>query len=725
MGKAPSVKYPALGISAPDPSRIHEQKPYAKEVPGSAPRDGSSTAIFRNVHGFKELSKDFKNVKTLHDVFQQGLRTSPKGDCLGHRPVFFDPETKTMQAKGYVWQSYEVVGERIKNFGCGLMKVADDLGVPQTAEGHFNLGIYAVNTPEYVISDYALHRFALTLVALYDTLGPETSEYIINHAEVPIMVTTVDKIASLLTLVPKCPTLKAVIVMDGVLQMNADQKMVVELGKQALKERGVALFLFSEVEKVGKENQREPRLPKPEDVAAISYTSGTTGVPKGALVLHKNVVAVIRALYDAGAILYSSDVHISYLPLAHIYAEKSGLNNTILHGAAVGFSRGDTALLLDDISTLRPTVFNTVPRLLTRIYERIVAGAMAGSSFKQALFNRAVAAKLANYKSTGTLTHSIWDPLVFSKVKTVMGGRLRFAMTGSAPISPDVLSFMAVALCCPVKEGYGQTESAAGLTYAVLGDTEAGHVGPPMTCNEIKLVNVPEMKYLASDRPFPRGEIWTRGNNVFGGYYKDAEKTKEALTSDGWLKTGDIGFIDKKGRVHIIDRKKNIFKLAQGEYVAPEKIENVYQKSTLIAQIFVHGDSLQSELVAIVVPDPEFAIPAAREAGILPANTPNPGPTAPNAPPHPLLKTICEHPGMKEVVLKDMNRIGKEFGLKGFEFVKAVRLDAEGFLAANGLMTPTFKLKRNEAAEKFRPLVDAMYRELNEKAGAAKGKAKM
>ncbi|KAJ3007369.1 UNVERIFIED_CONTAM: Long chain acyl-CoA synthetase 7 peroxisomal [Siphonaria sp. JEL0065] len=362
--------------------------------------------------------------------------------------------------------------------------------------------------------------------------------------------------------------------MDGNLSKTPNLKVALELGKQSPRDRGVKL------------------LPNPEDPAVISYTSGTTGTPKGAILLHKNVVAYIRSHYDVGvAPFYPTDVHMR------------NLNTAILHGTAIGFSRGDAALLLEDIG-----------------------------------------------------------------------------VSGSAPIKSD-------------------TESSSGLTIAFKGDFEPGHVGPPLTCNDIKLASVPEMKYLVTDKPYPRDEIWLRGDNVFAGYLKEEEKTKETITPDGRLKTGDIGFIDKKERVHIIDRKKNIFKLAQGEYVAPEKIENVYQKSNLVAQIYVLGDSLQAELVAIVVPDAEYAIPLAREAGVLPPTTPNPSPTAANSPPHPLLKTACQSEKVKALILKDLNKNGKEYQLKGFEFAKAIHLDAEGFSIDNGVITPTFKLKERSGGE--------------------------
>ena len=174
--------------------------------------------------------------------------------------------------------------------------------------------------------------------------------------------------------------------------------------------------------------------------------------------------------------------------------------------------------------------------------------------------------------------------------------------TGSAPISMDVLNFLKVAFCCPILEGYGQTESTAASCVTMPDDPIAGHVGGPLPCMKIRLRDIPEMGYLSNDTPNPRGEICFKGPAVFKGYFKNPEKNKEAII-DGWLQTGDVGVILPNGAVKIIDRAKNIFKLSQGEYIAPEKLENVYIQSPYIAQLHVHGDSLQSFLVAIVVPD--------------------------------------------------------------------------------------------------------------------------
>jgi long-chain acyl-CoA synthetase len=251
-------------------------------------------------------------------------------------------------------------------------------------------------------------------------------------------------------------------------------------------------------------------------------------------------------------------------------------------------------LLLDDIEAFGPTVFAGVPRLYNRLFDKINAAMDSAGGLKKALFNRAYAAKSANLAATGQLTHALWDRLVFSKIAAKLGGRCRLMVTGSAPIAANVMAFLRVCFSCAVVEGYGQTEGAAAATTTLVSDqSQAGTVGVPLCCVEIKLVDVPEMGYTSKDVsngvPTPRGEIWVRGSAVFAGYYKDAERTKEAL-QDQWLLSGDIAMWTPDGQLKIVDRKKNIFKLAQGEYIAPEKIENIYGRAKYMAQIYVHGN---------------------------------------------------------------------------------------------------------------------------------------
>ena len=193
----------------------------------------------------------------------------------------------------------------------------------------------------------------------------------------------------------------------------------------------------------------------------------------------------------------------------------------------------------------------------------------------------------------------------------MLGGRVRKCVTASAPISKDILDFMKIAFCCPVIEAYGQTELGGASNWTDIRDASTGHVGGVLPSFYMKLQDVPEMDYRSTDIiegvPYPRGEICFKGSPCFAGYFKEPEKTAETIDSDGWLHTGDIGVILPGGALKIIDRKKNIFKLSQGEYIAAEKLEILYSKSPLIKQIFVYGDSLQSNLVTIIVPEKRWS----------------------------------------------------------------------------------------------------------------------
>uniref|UniRef100_A0A3B3UTX7 long-chain-fatty-acid--CoA ligase n=1 Tax=Poecilia latipinna TaxID=48699 RepID=A0A3B3UTX7_9TELE len=323
-------------------------------------------------------------------------------------------------------------------------------------------------------------------------------------------------------------------------------------------------------------------------------------------------------------------------------------------------------------------------------YNQVQSGAT--SPFQKWLLNFAAERKYAEVKDGIVRKNSIWDKLIFHKVQESLGGRVRMMVTGAAPISPSVLNFLRAALGCQIFEGYGQTECAAACTFTLPGDATAGHVGVPLPCNFVKLVDVEEMNYFASNG---EGEVCIKGTNVFKGYLKDPEKTAEALDKDGWLHTGDIGKWLPSGVLKIIDRKKNIFKLAQGEYIAPEKIENVYVRCGPVAQVFVHGDSLQSSLVAIVVPDADVLPGFAKSLGIQGS-----------------IEELCKSTVVKKAIITDMTKLGREAGLKSFEQVKDVHLHPELFTIENGLLTPTLKAKRAELKELFQPQIDKLYADI-------------
>lgn len=229
------------------------------------------------------------------------------------------------------------------------------------------------------------------------------------------------------------------------------------------------------------------------------------------------------------------------------------------------FYRGDPNLLKEDIAKLRPTIFMSVPRLYNRFYDGIKAKIEAVTGLKKSFAERAITVKLENLHSSARYTHSVYDK-AFVGVRELFGGRCRLMITGSAPIQREVIDFLKVTAGCPIYEGYGQTESTAGSFITAAWDPTSGHVGGPTANTEFKLVDVPEMNYTSQDiqdgKPTPRGEICFRGFGIFLGYYKDEEKTKEAIDSDGWLHSGDIGMLLPNGSLKIIDRKKNIFKLS-------------------------------------------------------------------------------------------------------------------------------------------------------------------
>jgi long-chain acyl-CoA synthetase len=362
-----------------------------------------------------------------------------------------------------------------------------------------------------------------------------------------------------------------------------------------------------------------------------------------------------------------------------------------MHGASVGFYGGDIRQLIDDFKVLRPTLTPAVPRLLNRIHDKVV-GSVNGSTFKRTLLRMGIDSKTAEMEKGILRRNTIWDKLIFKKVQESMGGRVRLLVVGSAPLSGRVLNFIRCALGCVVVEGYGQTECVAPCTLTIQGDCAPEHVGPPLACCCLKLVDVPEMEYYASHG---QGEVCVKGATIFKGYFKDPERTKEAVDKDGWLHTGDIGAWLPNGTLKIIDRKKHIFKLSQGEYIAPEKVENIYLRSPFISQVFVYGESLKSCVIAIVVPDVEALKEWAIDNDI-----------------EGTLSVLCSNDTVKQMLLKEMTRLGKEAQLKSFEQVKDIYLHPDLFTEKNGLLTPTMKTKRPQLKAYFKPQLEDMYSKL-------------
>jgi long-chain acyl-CoA synthetase len=381
--------------------------------------------------------------------------------------------------------------------------------------------------------------------------------------------------------------------------------------------------------------------------------------------------------------------------------ERLAIHHLTSYGVSIGFFQGDILKLKEDLSELKPTLFISVPRLYNRFHDLISQQFSDLSGVKRLLATRGLSSKQFYFRSQGSLTHKLWDSLIFQKIKNVLGGRVKIMVTGSAPISGDVIDFLKVVFSCPFIEGYGQTESCGGTFLTIREERMTGIIGGPVTTAEIKLEDIPDMDYRSTDvdpegRPAPRGEICVRGPVVFAGYYKNPQITAETIDCEGWLHTGDVGTRSSiDGSFKIIDRKKNFFKLQQGEYVSAEKIEMVYNKSYFISQIFVYGDSLQSYLVAIVVPDEAFI----RKKWIF-ENGFNPDTS---------FEEICRSEKLMKTLLNDMEEKAKESKLFGFELVKKIFIE-DKLWTPDDLLTPTQKLMRFNAKKKYESVIADLYK---------------
>uniref|UniRef100_A0A1X7TMP3 long-chain-fatty-acid--CoA ligase n=1 Tax=Amphimedon queenslandica TaxID=400682 RepID=A0A1X7TMP3_AMPQE len=398
-------------------------------------------------------------------------------------------------------------------------------------------------------------------------------------------------------------------------------------------------------------------------------------------------------LYDAeeSIVLSPGDCHISFLPLAHMM-ERCVQVVVFMNGLKLGYMFGDIKNLVNDIQVLKPTIFISVPRLLNRIYDKVLSGVNSNKT-KKWLFDTAFKSKLSEVKRGILRRDSIWDYIVFGNIQKLLGGNVRLIITGSAPISERVVYFYQVAFGCYIVEGYGQTETSSGCTMSLPADTTCGHVGPPVPSAKVKLVDVPDLNYFASNG---EGEICFKGPSCTSGYFKEEEKTKALIDEDGWVHSGDIGKWLPNGALKITDRVKHIFKLSQGLYIAPEKVENVCSRSPFIAQMFLYGDSLRSSCVAIVVPDEEVLTQWAGEH--------DKGGKS--------FEELCTDEEVKKAIFDDLYNVGKRDGLSSLEIPKAIELTSTAFSVENDLLTPTFKLKRPAARTKYMPDIVEMYSQL-------------
>ncbi|KAJ1354958.1 hypothetical protein KIN20_012058 [Parelaphostrongylus tenuis] len=610
----------------------------------------------------------FADVNTLWDAFNRGMKESEDGPCLGTRG----------SDRHYRFIKYSDVLTESSHLSSAL------LGVFNLEPGS-RVGIYAKNRAEWLISALACVSQSIIVVPLYDTLGSDAISFIVSQTEISVVIAdTMEKARNLASIKGSMPTLKTVVLMDW----HDDASTVTN----EVSSTGIELLSLHEVCRQGSRNPQPRHLPNKDD----TYIIWNNRHSKGVIITHANILSNISGMvWTIGQfipdVISHKSVVISYLPLSHMMEQLSHWL-MLIHGAQIGYFSGNIQLILDDLNALRPTIFPTVPRLLNKFHDSIQQKVQNQSFFSRAVFNLAYSMKLALLKKGVATTDSIWDKLVFRKIQAQFGGRVHLMITGSAPVSGEVLEACRVAFGATIMEGYGQTECSGAATMTWPGEWTVEHCGGVEACCNIKLADIPELNYFSKDG---KGEIMIRGPGVTKGYYKDPEKTADLFDEHGFLHTGDVGELLPNGTIRIIDRKKHIFKLAQGEYVAPEKIENVYLRSPVVEQVFVDGNSLERWLIAIVIPDRKTLEDWNAKHGAEGRS----------------IQQICADKKAQEYVLSKLSQIGAANKLNFIEQVKRVYLETDPFTIENGLLTPTLKAKRPQLRQKYKEIMEQIYTE--------------
>jgi long-chain acyl-CoA synthetase len=531
------------------------------------------------------------------------------------------------------------------------------------------IAIVSYTRYRWILTDLAAATIGACTVGVYQTLLAKDVQYIVDHSDsVVAFAQDLDQLAKLRGVRDRLPKVRKAILFDG----SADDDWAMSYEAFLALGDGVAEA----------ELERRIAVVGPEDEAAIVYTSGTTGVPKGAMLTHDNLCFTSQSVRHCLDIR-DGEVAILFLPLAHVFARACAYFG-VQAGATTLISRGLDSLL-DDFALARPHWFASVPAVYDKVQARALATAEEKGGVAHAIFNWAFAVgrqvsdlKLAHRPIPPLLAlrHRVADALVFSKIRARFGGRVRWCISGAAPLNPEVGRFLHAA-GINIVEGIGMTENSSFSNVNRLESIRFGWVGPTGPGIEQR---------IAAD-----GEIQFRGRNVMKGYYKMAAETAEAITPDGWLRTGDLGEIDADGFLKVTGRKKDLIITSGGKNVAPVVIEVVLATSKYISRACVVGDRCKY-LTALVSLDLEQVANWARQQGIAFAN-----PVA-----------LRSDPRVVALINAEVEERNRQFA--SFETIKKVAL-VEEFTIDNGLLTPTNKLRRAEATERYRHVIDAMYRE--------------
>lgn len=599
--------------------------------------------------------KDFTTIPELFDFVMNDFGAKQTKPCLMHK---VDGKYKGI--------SYKEFYEKTEALGYGLLA----LGVKRKDK----VAIIGENRPKWVYSDMAIIGVGAVNVPLYPISTADTIHYILNDSEsVGIIVSNKFHLNKVLKVKDKLSKLKFIIVMN--------EEDVSEYD---------GVYTFSQVQEKGKEFKKEnPNLLKEnlkiadkDELATIIYTSGTTGEPKGVMLTHYNIMSNVNSAHKCFE-MDGKDIFLSFLPLCHIFERMAGYYTALACGATIAYAEG-IEKITTNLLEVKPTVMTAVPRLFERMHSRIVRNVENSPEKKQKIFNWAleIGREYENLARSGssipvslTLKHKLADKLVYSKLRERFGGRLRFFISGGAALSRNLGEFFKSA-GIQIIEGYGLTESSPVLACNRLDDYKFGTVGKPFPGVEIK---------IAKD-----GEILAHGPNIMQGYFKKKKETEEVL-KDGWLYTGDIGVFDAEGFLIITDRKKHLFKTSGGKYIAPTPIENMFLASKYIDQFILIGDR-RMFLTALVVPDFE-ALKEYADAHRIPYNDE---------------KELIEMKQIYDLMEDEFSKFQKR--LANYERVRKFTLLERPFAIESGEMTPSLKLKRKVIEERYRNLIEDMYK---------------
>ncbi|HEX8958653.1 MAG TPA: long-chain fatty acid--CoA ligase, partial [Solirubrobacterales bacterium] len=567
------------------------------------------------------------------------------------------PAIRFKQDGEWVSRSFEEVEETVRSLALGLA----DLGI---AKGD-KVSILANTRPEWTYVDFAGLSLGAIVVPIYQTNSPEECQYVLENSDARLVVVEdEEQLEKIRAVRDRLPLLEHVVRMSGA----SDDAISLE----ELAARGSG-HDPSEWE------QRWSAV-RPEDVCTFIYTSGTTGPPKGCVISHGNYRAMLD-MVEQTSVVESEDVSYLYLPLAHSFALLIQLGSFDL-GATIAYWEGDPLKILPNLAELKPTYFPSVPRIFEKIYTAATSGMEKTGGLKKAIFDWSirVGGRMREVERAGRRPgfllrkqHEFADRQVLSKIRGLFGGRLRLAVSGAAPISPDILRFFDAAGVL-VLEGWGMTETSTAATISTPEDFRIGTIGKPFPGCEVK---------IAGD-----GEILVKGPNVFQGYYKNEEATREAIV-DGWLHTGDIGEIDADGFIKITGRKKDIIITAGGKNITPANLENEIKQHPLVSQCVVIGDR-RPYLVALVTLDPEEAVAYAREHGL------------PEDP-----EQLASDPGVRAAIEAHLAKVNEKYAR--VEQVKKVAILHHDLSQESGELTPTLKVKRAVVAAKHEREIEKLY----------------